>query len=598
MKNILKICILIPTTALVFASCEEYLDKAPESDITEKVVFGNFQSFQGFVEQLYNCVPDPDKCQAYNLYSFADENVGSRIYNFDNGNYWAAENYFYGKAANPTATDGRERRVWECAWYAIEQANLALAKIDEEGLFVGTGEERNLLRGQALFFRGWFYFDLCRYWGGMPYIDKVLPSEVTYETGELDRLNFQETAKKMAQDFRAAADLLPDHWDNTPSGQATKGHNRDRINKFMALGYLGKALLYAASPMINEEAVGVNAFDGELCRQAAEAFGELLALRDRTDLYKMEPWATYTDNFYRHSWLRPGEKECIMATTIYDRSRIRWSAIGGTSPSCLGLNSGSDADAPPYSIIKNYGSANGLPIDDPDNTQYNPADPWANRDPRFYKTIVVDGEKFANFSNINCTLEGFNGGYHRNVQNPPTISGFYYKKFNGLAPTYTSAQANSLAEYIPYLRLADVYLMYAEAVNFGTGGGPKAKASNYSMTAEEAFNVVRARAQMPGMAAKFTVNKELFFEELIRERAVELIMEGARFCDLRRWNRNTDPRYINKTVLDFDRGTDGKPINMVERVLRTRAVEKKHNWLPIQTKWVNIYAGFRQNPGW
>jgi len=86
----------------------------------------------------------------------------------------------------------------------------------------------------------------------------------------------------MAKDFRAAADLLPNHWDVSTPGQKTIGHNRDRINKFHALGYLGKALLYAASPMMNEEAKGVNAYDAELSKQAAETFGELIAFADQT----------------------------------------------------------------------------------------------------------------------------------------------------------------------------------------------------------------------------------------------------------------------------------------------------------------------------
>ena len=105
-------------------------------------------------------------------------------------------------------------------------------------------------------FRGWFYFEICRYWGGMPYINRVLSSDESLITEEFNRLNFQETAKLMAKDFREAADLLPNHWDLSQPGQATIGHNMNRINKFHALAYLGKALLCAASPMINEEATG------------------------------------------------------------------------------------------------------------------------------------------------------------------------------------------------------------------------------------------------------------------------------------------------------------------------------------------------------
>ena len=140
--------------------------------------------------------------------------------------------------------------------------------------------------------------------------------------------------------------------------------------------------------------------------------------------------------------------------------------------------------------------------------------------------------------------------------------------------------------------------MYAEAVSNSTNGSPQSTASNYDMTAIEAMNVVRNRAQLPDLDEKFTTDNEKFFEEIVRERAVELAFEGARFCDLRRWNRNDDPRYLDKTAIDFDRGTDGKPINLQERLIVRRVAEKKHNWLPIQVEFTKLYEGFPQNPGW
>jgi hypothetical protein len=168
---------------------------------------------------------------------------------------------------------------------------------------------------------------------------------------------------------------------------------------------------------------------------------------------------------------------------------------------------------------------------------------------------------------------------------------------NGISPTYSLTVAGSIMCYVPYLRLADIYLMYAEAVLFAKGT-PQSAADNYSMTAEQAINVVRTRAQLPNINAKFTASKYAFFEEIVRERAVELAFEGARFCDLRRWNRNGDPRYLDKTAIDFDRGSNGKPINIVERLVVRRVAVKKHNWLPIQVKYTVQYAGFPQNPGW
>lgn len=76
-----------------------------------------------------------------------------------------------------------------------------------------------------------------QYLGGMPYIDKVMDG-----TEKPERLTFQEAAEKAAADFRKAADLLPINWDNTVPGKNTLGKNQLRINKIMALGYLGKLI--------------------------------------------------------------------------------------------------------------------------------------------------------------------------------------------------------------------------------------------------------------------------------------------------------------------------------------------------------------------
>jgi starch-binding outer membrane protein, SusD/RagB family len=596
-KNIIYI---VSSLMVLFfmTSCEDYLDKAPQADISEKDAFGDFQSFQGFIEELYNCITDHDKGGAWNNYSFADENLGPNIYPFDRGDYWNASGYFHSPPnINPSIFEGRNRRIWEWAWYALRKANLALEKIDQEGLFEGSQEEKNHIKGQALFFRAWFYFDIGRYWGGMPYITRVLDPTESLTTEEFNRLTFQAMAKEMAKDFRAAADLLPNHWDQSVPGQRTSGHNMDRINKFHALGYLGKALLYGASPMMNKEATGNDSYNAEMCKQAAEAFGELLALADQTGIYKLQPWASYMDIFYRWSHLKTGGSETIMNPTIYDRGRIRWSALGGTVPSSFGLNSGSSADVPTHNIVKNFAMANGLPIYDAESG-YDPDDPWTSLEPRFYRKIAKDGDIIWGTAGADREAQLFNGGRHRSVINPPSITGYYAKKFNGLGPQLTVSSAGNLSAYMPFLRMADIYLMYAEAVLFSNNGTPQSSASNYSMTAEQAVNAIRNRAQLPNLPAGYIANREVFFEEIVRERAVELFMEGARFCDLRRWNRNADPRYRNKTAIDFDRGTDGKPFNVRERVIVARVADAKHNWLPIPVAATRIYEGFPQNPGW
>ena len=75
---------------------------------------------------------------------------------------------------------------------------------------------------------------------------------------------------------------------------------------------------------------------------------------------------------------------------------------------------------------------------------------------------------------------------------------------------------------------------------------------------------------------------------------MELFLEGQRFCDLRRWLRNGDSRYIRKTGVDFDRGANGKPINIKEFLITTRIVTDRNNWLPVPVNSATIYDGFKQ----
>ncbi|MDP4275061.1 MAG: RagB/SusD family nutrient uptake outer membrane protein, partial [Bacteroidota bacterium] len=229
MKNKLHSILGIVFFLLTLVSCEKYLDKSPEAIITEKDAFGNFKSYQGFVEELYSCIADPNKCGAWNQYLFADETLNNSIYPFDQGNYWNQGAYLYGTSVATTDLNSRTKRVWPLAWYGIRKANMALENLS---LMNGTQEEKDLIKGQALFFRGWFYFELMKWYGGLPYIDTVLSSE---QEMEIPRLNYRQTALRAAADFRAAADLLPVHWDSTQVGQATLGNNGQRINKMFAL---------------------------------------------------------------------------------------------------------------------------------------------------------------------------------------------------------------------------------------------------------------------------------------------------------------------------------------------------------------------------
>lgn len=572
------------------SSCEKYLDKAPESFVTEKDVFTNFNDYQGFVEEMYYCITDWNKAGAWNQYLFADEVLNNTPYAFDQGNYWSQNTFLYG-TANPTSAEPRDKRIWQLCWTGIRKANVALSNLDL--LKNATEEERNVIRGQALFFRGYFHFEIMRWWGGMPYIDTILTAT---QDLNIPRLTFQEGARKAAADLKAAANLLPLNWDETTVGQRTLGFNQERIGKIHALGFGGIALLYAASPMMNEEATGNNAYNAELCKEAAAVFAEALRICDETGRYKLLPWNKWTENFWIYSTTAPsGGTERIMKAPHYNSSRVRWSTVEATVWREQGASA--NTEVPTHNYVKNYAMANGLPIDDP-QSGYDPNHPWKNREPRFYSDIIVDGDQVvtATAPEEDKFVQLFNGGRHR-AGTYGSVTGYFYKRYSPLGCNKWDNRWGSLQAYVPFLRLADIYMYYAEAVLHGYGS-PQSTHPGYSLSAVDAVNVIRNRALLPNLTDRYTANKDVFMNEIIRERAVEFAFNVHRFCDLRRWNLNWDPKYKDKTAVDFDRGPDGNPTNVRERVVTTRVAEKKHNWLPLQADFTRLYPEFPQNPGW
>lgn len=606
-NNIILINILFLFLGL--GSCESYLDKAPDSDITDENVFTNFKSFQGFVEELYCCMPDMTKSSWTSEWNWADELViatnGSfrTGVDFDAGNYWAwqttpgwDQSWLDQSREVHTGPDtGHDKGLWPLSWYGIRKTNLGLKNIDK--LVDATQEEKNVIKGQLLFFRGWFHFQLMSYWGGLPYIDVLLSSN---EKLDLPRLSYRETALKAAKDLEEAAALLPSNWDNTMVGRATYGKNNQRITKSAALAALGKDLLYAASPMMNESSTGNNNYDVELAQRAAKAFGDVLKLSDSGEAYyQLMPFTTYKEIFSTVStWAlknHPGGTEVILGPPSMGAWQSAYS-LAIYFPNLVGGDK--NLSSPTENYVKNFGMANGLPIDAA-GSNFNPMDPWTDRDPRFYFDIKIDGEKMFNGTGLSEDYRYANlsnNGWCRN-EISGSRTGYLIKKFITTGCNSVDQEHDKMNFIVPYIRLADVYLMYAEAVNWGYNG-PQSSSENYAVTAAEAVNIVRNRAGVGAVDARYLGSKDVFMSELIRERAVELAFEGIRFMDLRRWNIGQDMKYRRKTALDFDRGVDGKPINLTERLILTRVVEKKHNWLPFPTDQVSLYPEFNQNPGW
>ncbi len=605
MKNILNtlkagLIVLVFTMGLTLESCEEYLDKAPEATITAADAFNTFVSAQGFVEELYACIINPAMVNWQDDFHFADEFLMNITWmpgtGFDNGDYWVWQTaYSYFKTAgtiDTSPTNPRSKGLWPLSWYGIRKCNLGLANVDL--MINATQEERDIIKGQLLFFRGYFYHELMIAWGGMPYIDKVLQPT---EEMRLPRLNYRETALKADADFEAAAALLPLKWDETEPGKRTIGANRQRISKATALAYQGKNLLYASSPLMNRESTGNAGFNTELAKKAADALSKVIGLCEGPNPpYTLQPWASYTDMFFKVTPTRatPGGTEVMMIPLVMDQWNM--AAANIYQPGKVGNNGMQLSLTANY--VKNWGMANGLPITDP-ASGFKESDPWVNRDPRFYKTVIVDGDQMcvSTAAGNDRFAQFFTGGFHRSTANSNVnVTGFCAKKYWDQTVNRYDNPGGKYQFMVPSMRLSDVYLMYAESVLQGFGTAQSRVPG--SITAEAAINKIRNRATLPNIDAKFTASKDLFMEEIIRERAVELSFERQRWYDLRRWMISGQTKYKEKTSLEFTRDTKGKPINMVEKVVTTRVFDEKHYWLPLPVNQVTLYPEFKQNPGW
>lgn len=178
--------------------------------------------------------------------------------------------------------------------------------------------------------------------------------------------------------------------------------------------------------------------------------------------------------------------------------------------------------APSLNIVDAYETIDGeIPVTDSElgtvnpKSMYDPSDPYANRDPRFYASIYYNGSDF-----VNRKIETYIGGYDATNQDA-TMTGYYIRKFieedKGISETrhYTGP--------FPLFRLSEMYLNYAEA-QYHLGNEDLAR---------EYINKIRDRegVKMPPV----TASGEELLDKIYHERMIELAFEGHRYFDVRRW---------------------------------------------------------------
>lgn len=671
-KSLLCGSLLLIAGSASFTSCTDWLDKDPEAIIPEDEAFKNYHNFQGYIEEIYGMVPNiigANYCSGWNMGDDAVHNTDGYAHidhQVDLGNYrdiWDRE------TPKQCWLNGARTSLWKNSWYCIRKCNMGIEKINANA-FVGPTETRDILLGQLYFFRAWWHFELISFFGGLPYVDKTFDAA---EIPELPRLSFQECANRCAEDFEKAYNLLPLKWDETLTGMETSGNNDLRVNKFMALCYLGKCYLWAGSPLMKEfektknggvaQLLGASSngktydYDIEYCKKAAEAFGKALdmVVKGQVD-YKLAEYNyagelgiynhtiegsaddldDYSTIFFIHGKFdMPGTTEAIFrgvpdgayGVAIWNHAKIFGPKVAGL------VEHDNIIHHPTANLVDQYGMANGQPLYFVENGQlvlnpkagWDPEHPYKNRDPRLYHDIVFDGFHYVLQPEVlikeqkpheYCSL--YTGGAMRDLKNGSSTGYFIQKLVPHQCNIGDKWYDHSLQAYIPYMRLADVYLMYAEArAAIATKVQDFSERPEYCryLSAVEAINKLRDRVStgeypMEHLVPECLDTREHFLDEIRRERAVELAFEGFRWNDLQRWLLLTEPPYTVKYSHEFERleadkfftsGKDPKDAkigNFHSVPLITRRLESKHYWFPLPDEDTFLYSGFDQNPGW
>ena len=677
-KSLLCGSLLLMAGGVSFTSCTDWLEKDPEAIVAEDEAFKNFRNFQGYIEEIYNMIPDKEKVNYCTAWNFGDDAVHNpegfahMDHQVDLGNYrnWYTNNQCW--------LNGNSSSLWKNSWISIRKCNLGIENISS---MIGSDDERNLLLGQMYFFRAWWHFELMCYFGGLPYIDKAFEDS---HIPELPRLSFQQCADRCAEDFERAYELLPLDWDDVIPGEETKSKNDLRVNKFMALCYLGKVYLWAGSPLMKEfekthnpdgsfnagaaNLLGASSngktydYDVKYCRLAAEAFGKALDLVYRGDVkYKLAEFrysdlynhtkdenaeTNYSEIFYtvKQNWKMPGSTEAIFRGAYPGVNSANWNCAKIFGPKVAGLVEHDNIiHHPTANLVDQYGMSNGEPIYLVQNGEYvlneasgwDPEHPFKNRDPRFYHDIIFDGFHYVlsidgltaeQKKHDYCSL--YTGGAMREVDHGSS-TGYFIQK---LVPHQCNKGDKwydwdwALQTYVPYMRLADVYLMYAEAMAALALADDdisliRDKSYCLSTSAVDAVNALRDRVNssdfpMERIPAHFLTKTRDFMDVVRRERAVELSFEGFRWCDLQRWLLLTEAPYTVKYSHEFERlekdswfynattrevnhdPKDARVGNFHKKDLIVRDLKTKHYWFPLPDKDIYLYEGFPQNPGW
>ena len=587
MKNIIKLL----AVSCLFVSCEDMFTPQIENNLDIDHIYNNASYAQGLLANGYTRIP-------IDGWSFNDVATDDAVSNDNNNGYRKM-------ASGTWAADRNPMDRWTSCRSAIHYLNLFLSETDKvnwaaDELVAGMFNDR--MKGEAYGLRGMYMYYLLQAHGGWTEDGRLLgiPLLTEAETTESDfnqpRATFDECMKQVYADLDKAIELLPvDYADiardaDVPAKYKNKGVTaaqytrvfgdlvRLRMTGRIAEGVRAQAALLAASPAFASGSTTTWTDAAQYAATVLDRIGGIGGLDNSGN--------TWYANSNEIESLKAGENpaEILWRTGSESSSSLESDHFPPTLYGKGRLN-------PSQNLVDAFPMANGYPIS-LDNSQYDAANPYANRDPRLSLYILFDGGTAGpNNTTIYTAADGSTNDA-LNKTETSTRSGYYMKKLMRQDVNLNPSSVNNQKHYKARMRYTEIFLSYAEAAN--EAYGPTANGgSGYS-----AYDVVKAIRQRAGVGVD---NGDAYLESikndkeamriLIRnERRLELCFEGFRFWDLRRWNTN-----LNETVRGMSIASGNyNPALEVE----TRSYKEYMNFGPIPYSEVLKFDALVQNKGW
>lgn len=551
---------LLGMLGVLCVSCAD-LDYTEESTRDEKWTFTYFnEGIKGLVSGVYAQVYNNEfeSNSAYFLAGATDE----AQYALETG---AINSYTNGgwSPANPYSS------TWTKSYTAIADANMFLEKLHQTDIsdwkynseYSNWMAQMEMFPYELRFLRAYFYFELFKTYGDVPLVTTTLTNG---QANNMKRTPADEIVKFIVEECDAIAPYLP------VSYGTEVGSEVGRATRVAAAALKARTLLYAASPLFNKSG------DKAKWQKAAEACKYIL---DNASAWGLKLSA------YGMLW---GHDAFYNSELIFGIGRGESNAFEMANYP-IGVENGSSGNCPTQSLVDQYEyQDNGQTFAErhPGNIDLALEDPYAGLDPRFALTVVKNGDEWPSNGAQKKVIETFVGGFNGAPKYGATPTGYYLKKFvDGSCVTTADNQTTRRHTWIVF-RLAEFYLDYAEAVFNATGS---ANDATYGMTANEAINVLRNRADI--MMPEFTEDGDQWVKRYERERLVELAFENHRFWDVRRWMKGE--QYF-KTIQVATISSDQK----LTRSTVTRQWDKKFNFYPIPQSELKKNSNLTQNEGW